>query len=701
VLKGSIKLLNLLPFFLIPFLGGNHLSLYYVTIDKFWIETTFILSMILAILFQYVGMARHSGEDQDRHSGESRNPVFFKNNLSSFFLFSLPFFAVNAISLIYTWNRFSTLNELNILVWILGAVYLFSITDKKESLLKALVIGAALSVACMIVQARILFPKLLDLSMTGKDALALSERVVPFSSFINESPLGGFFLTLLPVGLYFAVFKKSILCMIASVFILFGLLFSMSRMAIIIAFFSLAVIAFFAIKKRVQYKNGIMILSGILISTCILFAFVTYGNTVGVKQNESINKIQERMINRLKIVPEHITSLDSRTGIWATGMHAFSAQPFSGYGAGTFEYAYRKFYAGGIYTQYAHSSIMKIAVETGIPGLLTFLFYLCGTIPGIRKFATGRENDVFLVISIVSGFLFSALNVAFEVPAYLITFFVLSSIFFTNYNSHEAKGTISRLSYIIPGLIVLMLACSFFFTSRAGLAEKSIQNGIACEENRFLIDAYNSYQDAINLMPIRSDGYTRTAGILMQLYNNEGETQKKTILRDHLFKYANILESNKDKDSELMFVTGIVHGVLGNIDAAERYIKMARVYYPASAYYTYEAAKFYYINKQIEKAETAIRSIDMYMPQYLIFGHNLHGLYLYKIKDLESLIEYQKGKPENALKIAAKNLEDAENDKFSISKAREYTTKEQLIGYLRNRVRLYESAIHEKQNIRN
>jgi hypothetical protein len=202
-------------------------------------------------------------------------------------------------------------------------------------------------------------------------------------------------------------------------------------------------------------------------------------------------------------------------------------------------------------------------------------------------------------------------------------------------------------------------------------------------------------------MPIRNDGYIRTAGILIQLYNNEGEIQKRTIFRDHLFKYANILESNKDKDSELMFVTGIVHGVLGNIDTAERYIGMARVYYPASAYYAYEAAKFHYINKQIEKAEIAIRSIDMYMPQYLIFGHNLHGLYLYKIKDLESLIEYQKGKPENALKIATKNLEDAENDKFDISKAREYTTKEQLIGYLRNRVRLYESAIHEKQNIRN
>jgi len=39
-----------LTYFLIPFLGGNHLSLFYITIDRFWIETTFIMFLIFTIL---------------------------------------------------------------------------------------------------------------------------------------------------------------------------------------------------------------------------------------------------------------------------------------------------------------------------------------------------------------------------------------------------------------------------------------------------------------------------------------------------------------------------------------------------------------------------------------------------------------------------------------------------------------------------
>ena len=94
-----------------------------------------------------------------------------------------------------------------------------------------------------------------------------------------------------------------------------------------------------------------------------------------------------------------------------------------------------------------------------------------------------------------------------------------------------------------------------------------------------------------------------------------------------------------------------------------------------------------------------IKSIDVYMPQYLNKGYVMHGLYIHKIRDLESLIESYKGNYENALKIAKSNLEDAENDKYSIarSRAREYVTKEQLIFYLKNRVYHCESLLKQRK----
>ena len=69
-----------------------------------------------------------------------------------FLMFFLPFAAVGVISIFYTWNRFYTINNLNVLSWVVGVVFLFSISEKRETLLKALLAGAVLSVFCMIAQ---------------------------------------------------------------------------------------------------------------------------------------------------------------------------------------------------------------------------------------------------------------------------------------------------------------------------------------------------------------------------------------------------------------------------------------------------------------------------------------------------------------------------------------------------------------------
>jgi hypothetical protein len=38
----------------IPFLGGNHLPLFYVTIDKFWIENLFLLLLVISLMFLFL-----------------------------------------------------------------------------------------------------------------------------------------------------------------------------------------------------------------------------------------------------------------------------------------------------------------------------------------------------------------------------------------------------------------------------------------------------------------------------------------------------------------------------------------------------------------------------------------------------------------------------------------------------------------------
>lgn len=48
----------------------------------------------------------------------------------------------------------------------------------------------------------------------------------------------------------------------------------------------------------------------------------------------------------------------------------FLEKPFIGHSSGTFEYAYRKSFDGGIYTKYSHSVVLRILVELGLLGML-------------------------------------------------------------------------------------------------------------------------------------------------------------------------------------------------------------------------------------------------------------------------------------------------------------------------------------------
>ncbi len=132
---------------------------------------------------------------------------------------------------------------------------------------------------------------------------------------------------------------------------------------------------------------------------------------------------------KVESVSTEISTLDKRTGLWRDSFRAFLSKPIVGYGAGTFEYAYRKFYDGGLYTKYAHSSLVKTAVELGSRGssqLFSFTWQ-----PSAEELLRGfRESGSrFLAISAFAGLLFGLVDFAFDIPAHVVTFFIVTSAF--------------------------------------------------------------------------------------------------------------------------------------------------------------------------------------------------------------------------------------------------------------------------------
>jgi O-antigen ligase/tetratricopeptide (TPR) repeat protein len=661
------------PFFIIPFLGGNHLPLSFVTIDRFWIETAFVLSLLVATGFSLLR--------------QKEGPRGFLIFLGFFGFFGL----VNLSGALHTWSPFRTAVSLNMLLWAVASVYLFSVSERRDILLKALVLGTGVSVVCMFLQYQYLFPYLATLVRGGRDALILQERVVPFSSFLNESTLGGYFLFVLPVSLYFAVSGRSYVHKIVASVILFGLLFTQSRMGILIGVLSLSVMTVGVVTekgRRAGLTFAIIALLGLG-----FFAGATY--LAGGKGDERYRGVLENKL--IQRTGQEARTLNYRTQIWKGGLRAFAEKPVLGYGPGTFEYPYRKYYDAYLYTRYAHSSLLNTMVELGTIGLVAFALYLFCAVVRLLKGGVSFGN-LALLVGAGGGFLFSTMNVALEIPASLVTFFVLTATPFMmdreareKASRQEIKGG-SPVRYLITGSIIVLLLASFFFTERTDLSRKGVEDGAVFEENGPPYEAFRSYADAARAMPLYGEPYLRLATILLKGFEKERDPAKKEEFKKALCTMSKTLEKRQEKDSEMMLLTGLCLDACGQPGKAEDHFLRAIEYYPSSAYYMFEAAVFYLRKGDTDRARAMIRRADPWAARYETTG-NLNGFYVYRLSDLEADIEFARGNLKGAREIARANLGDAERERFPIThvKAREYVEKQDFIRHLRQKVFLYES----------
>ena len=225
-----------LTFFVVPFLGGNHLPLYYVSIDRFWIEGVFGIFLVIAITLSFL-------KDKTLPTGFSRYCLFF-----------LPLFILSLVSLSYSWNAFNTLLWISILVWCAGCVYLYAISPNKDICLIGLIAGAAFVSTSAILQLKILFPNLLSAFQQGLNAQVLREQSgIPFASYMYHNILGGYLAFVFPLALYFGIYKKSMLSLAAAVVIAVGVVITSTRIGLGITFLMFLITSIILIfEKRKQ-----------------------------------------------------------------------------------------------------------------------------------------------------------------------------------------------------------------------------------------------------------------------------------------------------------------------------------------------------------------------------------------------------------------------------------------------------------------
>lgn len=220
------------------------------------------------------------------------------------------------------------------------------------------------------------------------------------SGMYDPNDIAMFLVTFLPIAFYFTVAGKKnvkkVLSCLTGLSMTVGILKTLSRGGAIALAFVVASLVFF---RTPGWRGTTKSLTIIAIFGLCLY----YQDTVG-QRFENLES------------DYNLTAEGGRLHIWRQSHALFWENPLFGVGANCSQIAlgfYRASQDGYQAWQVTHSSLIQVAVETGIPGLIVFLLLNVGAILNLRRIRKTSENELCLLAFYVEisfyGFWVSAL----------------------------------------------------------------------------------------------------------------------------------------------------------------------------------------------------------------------------------------------------------------------------------------------------
>jgi O-antigen ligase len=170
-------------------------------------------------------------------------------------------------------------------------------------------------------------------------------------------------------------FSRIGLWLLAATVMVAGLFFSLSRMGIISAVASLAVMAAFA---GFQRKAGLWVAAGIMACGVILVLWMGAGPTLG----------------RFGTISEEYASADeSRWSMWKDTARLIGGHPLLGSGLGTFPVAFTRVQSTflGQFVNHAHNDYLELASDLGIPAAAVFFGSTAALLVRVARKAASSE----------------------------------------------------------------------------------------------------------------------------------------------------------------------------------------------------------------------------------------------------------------------------------------------------------------------
>jgi hypothetical protein len=121
-------------------------------------------------------------------------------------------------------------------------------------------------------------------------------------------------------------------------------------------------------------------------------------------------------------------SNNGRTDLWRVALHAFTASPLHGYGAGMYQPLWDRNRPTFVYTINAHSLYLQAMAELGAPGLALLLIVVLAVLTGLWTRARGSRRSIYgalLAISVIWA-LHAGVDWDWEMPVVTLGFFAVA-----------------------------------------------------------------------------------------------------------------------------------------------------------------------------------------------------------------------------------------------------------------------------------
>ena len=416
-----------------------------------------------------------------------------------------------------------------------------------------------------------------------------------FSTFVYPNMFAGYIVMLFPIGLVMAIRSKSLL---KSVFLAISalLLYCLFYTKSIGGYFTLIFISvFFLIFYFLREKKKILIVSGLF----ILFSLILF-----------------LLLFRLGGLP-HSSSFQDRVGYWQASLRMVKEGPVLGSGPGTFGSRFARYkLPSTMETQHAHNNFLEIWVETGIFGLLFFLWLWWNFFRAAVRKIIQKRNLILLGLSLaIFAFLVHSLGDfdLYNPSLTTITFFILSLAVVRLKENHQYRLQNSVLTKTVLLLIIVML---IFL---GGMNFREILAGRKAKESVELINK-NRFSEGRAMLQ-RALFYQ--AGNPAYWYKLSAIDQRIAFLRKDSLVLEKAIESmqkaialNPDpayyryKLSQLYWFKGVLEKNHSFLEKGIEQLKEAITRYPTKSIYHEELGKAYELVGEKEEAEKEYREAE-------------------------------------------------------------------------------------------